>query len=444
MAFREMKTSRSLAEDDDDGDEGAIEYDTAGAFRELFSKKIALLLLFVPAAFAMHYVTVSCQDGEEVCKENYAVYNFVLNFGAIVPLAWLISEATEQLEPLVGDAWAVLLNSTFGNAVEMILSVSAIEKGLVKVVQASLLGAMLMNLLFVTGCCFVAFGYRRKLTTFNHNRAAYALALLAVAMMGLVVPTELAATDEWSTPEVRMNLSLAVSIMLFIMYAQWLYFNIHSHKSLFESVQHNHQQLERGALLALGDEEEVEDEGQNEEGGPQMHGLAATALLLAATIIVSFQCDWLVESIDPVTARVHMRKAFVATILLPMVGNFSEEIAALSIAMKGKVDLAMGVAIGSATQIALLVIPLAVFISRGTAQNQDMYFDLDFEVLQVRLLLVAILVAALCLQDGKANWLKGTMLITAYLIIASAFMVLSDKEFASGGGFLFFANSTSQ
>jgi len=407
---------------------------TGAALKHLFSSYLVVLFVCIPIAWGLQAAGAS------------PTLHFVFNFGAIVPLSWLISEATDNLEGIVGRTAGVLLNSTFGNMVEIILSVTAIRAGLVKVVQSSLLGAMLMNLLFVTGCCFLVAGIRAHEQAFNPNAVSYALGLLAVSMLALLVPSELAVTDEWSLPNDRLTMSRFVALLLGAMYIQWLIFNMCTHSALFES-NPNEKKMHKVAADDDGDARDFhghtttvytgagymssqsDDEDESDEDEPKLPGWLACSFLLFATVLVSFHCDWLVESIEPVTKQLGIHEAFVATVLLPMVGNFSEEIAALNLASKGKLDLAMGVAIGSATQIAMLVVPVVVFLGWYLGQP----FDLDFEVLQCRLLLASLLVAALCLRDPEANWLKGSMLVTAYIIISTAFWWMCDEEFHSAG-----------
>jgi len=400
------------------------------ALRKMLSSKVALMLVCVPLAWILWaFVEVSPS------------VTFVVNVGAIIPLSWLISEATEQLEVDVGATLGTLLNSSFGNVVEIILSISAIRAGLVKVVQAALLGSILMNLLLVLGCCFFVAGIKSHEVKFNTQSATYQLCLLAVSSLALCVPTSLAVFDDWSTAEERLLLSRGVAVLLMSMYLQWLVFNLSTHHDLFAPAHSplNVDKLETKHALCRGSPSEVtttdleglmdSDISDAEEDGAHMPPWLSTAILLGATVAVSFHCDWLVEAIDPVTKEFGVKRAFIATVLLPMVGNFSEEIAAVTIASKGKLNLAMGVAIGAATQVALLVVPIAVLL--GWAMGADL--DLDFEVFQVQLLVVSILVVGFCLQDGHANWLKGSMLMTTYVIISTAFWFIHDREFVSGG-----------
>ncbi|CAE8605496.1 unnamed protein product [Polarella glacialis] len=417
-------TARMLVGDDiAQSEDETPRFDTVGVLKGWCLNPIAYLLVCVPAAIALSF------------QEVEPVWIFSLNFCSIIPLAWLISEATEHLETITGPTIGVLLNSTFGNVVEIILSVQAIRAGLVKVVQSSLLGAMVMNLLFVTGCCFFITGLKKSQTNYNTHNVSYNLSLLSVACLALIVPTELASTDEWSSSSELFSMSRFVAVLLAAMYVLWLVFNLSTHAHLFQTevVSKQKVHLQQGASPILHTPQEgrsdSEDDPEEEDEGPRLSCGVATALLLVCTVLVSFHCDWLVESIEPVTKSLKIKEAFVATVLLPMVGNFSEIIAAVSIASKGKLDLAMGVAIGSATQIALLVVPIAVWIGYFMGQP----FDLDFEVFQVRLLVVCLLMASFCLLDGTANWLKGAMMMIAYVIVATAFYWLHDREFQSAG-----------
>lgn len=418
---------------------------TAVALRIMFCRVIAFMLVFSPISFIMWKIGVSTGDGEMNKGAVSPLLHFIGNFCAVIPLAWVISESTEHLEKKVGPMLGTLLNSTFGNVVEIILSVTAIQQGKVKLVQSTLLGAMLMNTSGVLGLCFLVAGINFHHKKFNQYQATYNLSMLAVSALAMSVPTGLAVFDNFSTTEERLNLSRLVAFFLLMMYVQWIAFNLCTHSALFDKKEKKKGEVhwfwahggrtkgtgkpskkEKYQPVAVADDE-TEESAEDDE--PEIHWVCACTMLLISTVLVSFHCDWLVESIDPVCAQFKIKKAFIATVLLPMVGNFSEVIAAVSIACKGKLDLAMGVAIGSATQIALCVIPVAVFIAWGFGQN----LDLDFEVFQVKLLVLMILVATLVVLDGEANWLKGSLLITAYMIIAMSFWFIHDREYVLAG-----------
>jgi Ca2+:H+ antiporter len=416
----------------------------------MFLKPIACLLFAVPVAWVL--AIIGKKSGGIEHGSIAPVWHFLANFFAIIPLSWLISECTEQLEKKVGPMLGALLNSTFGNVVEIILSITAILQGKYKIVQSALLGAMIMNILGVLGICFFVAGNYEHSQKFNTHQATYNLALMAIATLGVSVPTGLADFDEWSKESSRLWLSRMVAGCLFLMYVQWIVFNLCTHAGLFDKRhkktvhwywhakygQKNteaYENLDDAGASDAGRPSSEEDDGDDEA---EMNCFCAVALLFIATVIVAFHCDWLVEAINPVCKEYNVKEAFVATVILPMVGNFSEVIAAVNIACKGKLDLAMGVAIGSATQIAMCVIPVAVFIAWAAGRS----LDLDFEVFQVRMLYLAVVVVGLLLMDGEANWLKGSMLMTTYVLVCSAFWFLTNNEFKSGGRDPFFlANS---
>lgn len=405
--------------------------DQGTVFLSVFRHPLAALLICVPIAWVLRFL------GGGVAP----IWNFVTNFFAIIPLSWLLSVATEHLEMKVGQAMGALLNSTFGNMVEIILSIQAIRAGMIKVVQSNLMGAIFMNLLFVLGCAFFVGGVSWKNSRFNRNNVSYCLALLAVACLALLVPTALAVFDEWSSQGERLIVSRAIAGLLAVMYLQWLLFQMSTHKFMFMGVGDGYSgdntpilrgdsepntPTERTGTASDG-EQDVAPEAEDEE--PSLSISNASALLLVSTVIVTFHCDWLVNAIHPLCNEFGVKEAFIATILLPIVGGFAEEISAITFAAKGKMDLAISISIGSATQISLLVVPIAVFLGWGLGVP----FDLDFEAFQVQLMVMSLLVAALSLQDNRANWLKGSLLITSYVILAASFCFLHDREFHSAG-----------
>jgi Ca2+:H+ antiporter len=287
--------------------------------------------------------------------------------------------------------------------------VSAVRAGLIKIVQGTLLGSILMNLLFVLGCCFLVAGCRTHNLEFNAHSLTYNLAMLAIGSLGLIVPTFSAALDQWSTPDERLTLSRFVSCFLMAMYVQWLVFALSTHTSLVASTPQ------------LIPSDEVPEK--------TVPPVLATVMVAASTVLVAMHCEFLVHAIEPVMEELQLKEAFMSTVILPLVGNISEEIAAISIASKGKIDLAMAVAIGAATQVALFAVPVVVFIAWGIGQPMD----LDFEVEQVILLIFSLVVVFMSLQDAEGNWLKGTMLITAYVIVCCSFWTMHNREFESAG-----------
>jgi len=332
---------------------------------------------------------------------------FILNFFAIIPLASLLSFATEELSVKLGQTLGGLLNATFGNAVELIVSVVALRSGQIRIVQASMLGSILSNLLLVLGTCFFAGGLKFHMQSFNETVASTMSSLMAVASASLVIPATLYAvmeangnTNEDKSLENVLLLSHGTAIILLILYVTYLYFQLKSHAELFDE----------------------EQEGEAEEAQILSPWAAAVALVVI-TVAVAICAEYLVDSIDSIVESMHISKTFIGLILLPIVGNAAEHVTAVVVATKNKMNLAIGVAIGSSMQIALLVTPFLVIL--GWIIDQPM--TLHFETFETVVFFLSVLVVNYLIQDGKSNYLEGAMLIGVYLIIALAFFVYPDK-----------------
>ncbi|KAJ6144324.1 Sodium/calcium exchanger membrane region [Penicillium chermesinum] len=338
---------------------------------------VNVLLVFVPlgiVAGALHW-------------DSTAI--FILNFFAIVPLASLLSFATEELAAVMGQALGGLMNATFGNAVELIVSIIALRGNQIRVVQASMLGSILSNILLVLGCCFFVGGLRYPEQTFDSTVASTMSSLMAVASASLIIPATLYAALSGSSASREDNilfLSHGTSIILLIIYVMYLYFQLRSHAELFEETPSN--AAEEGAAEAEEEEERV------------LTPLAATVVLIVVTVLVAVCADYLVGSIDPIVAKTGISKTFIGLVLIPIVGNAAEHVTAVVVAYKDKMDLAIGVAIGSSLQIALFVTPFLVIL--GWIMKVDM--TLRFEVFET-----------------VAFFISGM-----YIILALAFFVYPD------------------
>jgi len=368
----------------------------------LYSNYVNILLVFVPVG-----IVAGAMGWDPTVV-------FILNFFAIVPLAAVLSFATEEISMKLGQTMGGLLNATFGNAVELIVSIVALKDNQIRIVQSSMLGSILSNMLLVLGCCFIAGGIHNTRTgtasgieqDFNSTVASTMSSLMTVAAASLIIPATLYAAMKSSTEDVQKNiliLSHGTAIILLILYVLYLYFQLRSHASLFD------------AELAPEDAE-----GEQEE--PQLSPWAAGGVLLVVTIAVAVCAEFLVGSIDHLVETAHISKTFIGLILLPIVGNAAEHVTAIVVALKDKMDLAMGVAIGSSMQIALLVTPSLVLL--GWAIGVDM--TLHFETFETVVFFLSVLVVTYVIQDGKSNYLEGAMLLGLYLIIALAFLVYPD------------------
>jgi Ca2+:H+ antiporter len=333
---------------------------------------------------------------------------FVLNFVAIIPLAALLSFATEELSAKLGQTLGGLMNATFGNAVELIVSIVALKQGEIRIVQSSMLGSILSNILLVLGCCFLAGGIRHRESRFNETVASTMSSLMAVASASLIIPATLYAvmsngnTNHHDTDANILVLSHGTSIILLLLYILYLYFQLYSHHDLFS---------------------DVENQGGEEDEATILSPVAAGVALVVVTVMVAICAEFLVDSIDSIVETAHISKTFVGLILIPIVGNAAEHVTAVIVAYKGKMDLAINVAIGSSMQIALFVTPFLVIL--GWIMHQPM--TLHFEGFETIIFFISVLIVNYLIQDGKSNYLEGAMCIGIYAIIALAFYIYPDS-----------------
>ncbi|MCJ1300223.1 hypothetical protein MMC08_003018 [Hypocenomyce scalaris] len=340
---------------------------------------------------------------------------FVLNFLAIMPLASLLSFATEELSVKLGQTLGGLLNATFGNAVELIVSIVALRNGEIRIVQSSMLGSILSNILLVLGCCFLAGGCKFHEQKFNSTMASTMSSLMAVASASLIIPATLYAAMAKSSDDTTMDnilvLSHGTAVILLLLYVLYLVFQLRTHQDLFDeeetSTEHGGTEVEEAQIL-----------------GPPAAGIA----LVVITIAVAVCAEYLVDSIDSIVETAHISKTFIGLVLLPIVGNAAEHVTAVVVSMKDKMDLAIGVAVGSSMQIALLVTPFLVIL--GWIIDQPM--TLHFETFETVVFFLSVLVVNYLIQDGKSNYLEGAMLLGTYIIIALAFFVYPDDAGSHG------------
>ncbi|KAL8382661.1 hypothetical protein RB595_006441 [Gaeumannomyces hyphopodioides] len=437
--------------------------------RTFLNSWINVLLIAAPAGIALHFTHAS------------PILIFTINFIAIIPLAALLGFATEEIALRTGETLGGLLNATFGNAVELIVAIIALMDGQVTIVQTSLIGSILSNLLLVLGMCFFFGGLRRTEQHFNITVAQTAASLLALAVAGVIVPTVFDRSSNTPDLDVAM-LSRGVSVILLVVYAAYLFFQLHTHHEVFseESQKVPARPFRRGGssdasnparhgiaqglagvgrglvgsaitpvdarqkehltnmLLQPAREAAAEREVAAAHGGgadeddeePQLHFLVALALLAGSTIIIAFCAEFLVDSIDYVTSQGGISKEFLGLILLPIVGNAAEHATAVSVAIKDKLDLAIGVAVGSSMQVALFLIPLLVMIGWGMG---IVAMGLSFDIFQVAVLFVSVLLVNYLIADGKSHWLEGMLLICLYAIIAVCSWWYPTPESHNGG-----------
>ncbi|PSC67539.1 manganese resistance 1 [Micractinium conductrix] len=367
--------------------------DAKALFHMLTSSWLAVLLLGLPLG-----MWAGMTGGNPT-------FVFVSNFLALIPLALFLGEVTEDLAARFGDTIGGLLNATFGNVVELVLSVSALRRGLYAVVAASLLGSILSNLLLVLGTCFLFGGMKYKEQRFSPLANKVSTSLLFLACIGILIPStaRMIYGKHVMTEQVLLNLSHVIAITLVGIYLCYLLFQFGTHVDLFQP-----------GNMTEGDEEEEEV--------PALSLGGAIAALTAITLIVTVCSEFLTGAIEDVSASTGVNEAFLGLIVLPIAGNVTEHVTAVFVAVKNKMDLAIAVALGSSTQVAIFIVPLVVLI--GWAMGEP--FTLDFDSFAVLMLTASVILAYFVCSDGASNWLLGLQLIATYCLVA--FVFLLEKE----------------
>ena len=315
---------------------------------------------------------------------------FVTSALAIVPLAALLGRATEQVAGRLGPRTGGLLNASLGNLTELIVAVLLVNAGQFTIVKASLIGSILGNLLLVLGLSLVAGGSRHKEQRFSAQAADVRSASLMMAVTGLIVPALLVLSVP-HVPAARVEvLSGIVALLLIGLYGAALVFVQVTHAHIFET---------------------------------PAEGMAATwslrrglAVLGVAALLVGFESELLVSSLEPALHQLGLPAFFVGLVVIPIIGNAAEHASAVYFALRDRVEVTLEIAVGSSTQVAMFVAPLAVFVSLALGRPMDFVFT-GFEIATVGL---ATLIVTLISLDGKTNWLEGTQLLAAYAIIAAA------------------------
>jgi Ca2+:H+ antiporter len=329
----------------------------------------------------------------EIFHWSPALLFFTSGF-AIVPLARYIGLSTEELATRVGPAAGGLLNATFGNATELIIGIFALQAGLYDVVKASLVGSILGNILAVLGLSFLVGGWKRERQYFNRTAASAAGAQLTLAGGALLVPAVLAATSRVSNLTMS-HLSMTTAFVLIAAYVAGLFFTLRTHAHLF-----------------------TEEQAEVLEG----HGWGmrrSVVVLLISTVVVAVLSELLVDGVKGITEHLGWTQMFVGVILIALLGNAAEHTSAVTAAIHDQMDLALTIALGSATQIALFVAPVLVITGSLIGHPLDLLFD-TFEVAAV---IIAVTLANLLIADGESTWLEGAQLLAVYAILAVAFFV---------------------
>lgn len=327
---------------------------------------------------------------------------FLCSAIAIMPLAALMGRATESLAEHFGPGIGGFLNATFGNAVELIIALMALYNGMHEVVKASITGSIIGNALLVLGLSILVGGVKFERQKFNRTAASLGATLMALSAVGLLVPAifhSLVTPDQINTEH---KLSVSISVVLMACYLLTLFFQLSTHKHLFEA--------EAGAS------------GHGHGHGEPWSIKKSVIALLGATLLVAMVSEFLIGAVGHTAEVFGMSNVFIGVIVIAIIGNAAEHSTAILVAAKNQMDLAINIAIGSSLQIALFVAPVLVFASYAFGNPLDLLFT-PFEVVAV---MITVIILAMVASDGESHWMEGVLLLAVYVIFGIAFFFLPE------------------
>jgi len=357
---------------------------------EIRRNPLLWLLVFVPVVLVAQRV-----------RPDAHTLLFVLSVAAIVPLAALLSRATESVAARTGDTIGGLLNATLGNLTELLIALAALRAGQYVLVKASIAGAIVTNALFMLGASFLLGGLKHHRQAFNAEGARMLAALLFLATIAMLIPSVLADADlPAGAVKLTHALSVALSVLLILTYALWLLFSLWTHGELFANDAHG---------------------GADEAEWPLRLALITLAVV---TVLVALVSEVFVESVQQAAKPLGLSPAFVGFIVVALVGGAAEMTAAFSAARKNRLDLSVGIALGSAVQIALFVAPVLVLLSYVLGPAP---MDLEFWRGAVGMMIIAALTASLLTNTGRSDWFIGALVVAVYVIFAMTLYLLPPR-----------------
>ena len=338
---------------------------------------------------------------------------FIFSMIGIMPLAFLMGKATEEIATRTSESVGGLLNATFGNAAEIIIAIVAVfaaasafsendldgANAMITLVKTSLIGSILGNLLLVMGLSFLWGGLRHKEQTFNPQAVSINTTLLLLSTICLILPTvfhialSIGGIEETEIISGVLMVSRLTAIVLMVSYALLLFFQLKTHSDMMSGSSHDHEE-------------------------PTMELRDAGLLLLIATVFVSLMAEIMVHSVEAAGEAIGLSAVFIGVILLPLFGNAAEHFTAVVVAGKNRMDLSIGIAVGSSVQIAAFVAPLVILVSWIVGVE----LSFEFGLLETAACLLAVLIANSISRDGQSNWMEGAMLLATYVIIGLSFL----------------------
>jgi len=374
---------------------------------------IRYMLIFVPLAVIAEFVL----------HDDLTI--FITSAIALVPLAGILGEATEELALHYGPKIGGLLNATLGNAAELIITIVALRAGKYELVKASLTGSIIGNLLLIMGAALLLGGLRHGIQRFDRGLAGMSAAMMTLAVIGLIIPTMFELTAEIADPNRALDvfntevndpalnaISLGVAGVLLLLYVL--------------SIVYQFQQPDNGAdphHAAGTSHSGIDQTDEIAAHQPKWSVRYSLGILAASTLAIVFMSEFLVGVVEPVAFQLGVRELFLGVILIPLVGNVAEHLVGVQAAIKNQMDLSMTISLGSSMQIALFVAPLLVFISLFIGPD-GRELTLFFSLFEVIVLGLSVLIASFISLDGESNWLEGAMLLAVYVIAGVGFFYI--------------------
>jgi Ca2+:H+ antiporter len=368
-------------------------------------KYLRYMLIFLPLAFAVEFVP--------------AIHNSLLIFLfsclALVPLAGLLGEATEELSVHTGPKVGGLLNATLGNAAELIITIVALSGGKYELVKASITGSIIGNLLLILGFSLLLGGLKNGVQRFDRGYVGMSAAMMLLAVVGLIIPTLFEVLREIAVGRVDVfntevadpalnGLSIGVAAVLILLYVLSLIYSFFSQDS------------------SMGGHAGTENHTAETETHVAKWSVPfSIGVLAVSTVFIVLLSEFLVGAVEPVVESLGVSELFLGIVIIPLVGNVAEHIVGVQVAYKNKMDLSLSISLGSSMQIALFVAPLLVFISLLFGRELTLFFSM----FEVAVLALAVVIANAISTDGESNWLEGAQLLAVYIIVALGFFYIN-------------------
>ncbi|HWR27087.1 MAG TPA: calcium/proton exchanger [Candidatus Thermoplasmatota archaeon] len=340
-----------------------------------------VLLAFIPVSILLYVFT----------KEDSII--FITSVLAIVPLARIMGYTTKEISLQTNPTVSGLFSATFGNAIELIIAILALNAGLIQVVQASIIGSIIGNILLLVGLSIFAGGIRYKNQRFNNETIAVSSTMLIIVVAGLAIPSVYEIVTP-KNPQILL-LSSAVAIVMALIYLAGLFFSLRTHKDLFDA----------------------SDEIKATQERPTMSRRLAALILFLTIVVVTFESEILVSTIEHAAQAIGLSQVFIGLVVIAIITNIAEISTAVHFSVRNKLDVSIEIGLSSAIQIALFVVPILMLVS----QVFNFGFTLVFTPFEILAVILAVLIVNYLSADGRCNWLEGAQLISVYSIIAIAF-----------------------